>query len=53
MSETISKRIPTRILFGPGVWLSFWMFTIGFADLKWWEAILAVAVWPFYVGMSL
>lgn len=35
----------------PGaLWLIGWLFTIGFIHLPFWKAVLAVIVWPYYLG---
>jgi len=34
---------------GP-IWFIGWLFTIGFAHLVWWEIILGIVVWPYYLG---
>ena len=31
-------------------WFAGWLFTLGFANLVWWKAILGIVVWPFYLG---
>jgi hypothetical protein len=33
------------------IWFIGWLFTIGYANLLWWQAILAVAIWPWYLGV--
>jgi hypothetical protein len=33
------------------LWFSGWMFTIGFAKLAWWKALLALVVWPYILGL--
>jgi len=35
------------------LWFSGWLFTIGFAQLIWWKAILGLVVWPYYLGVFL
>lgn len=39
-------------LIGP-LWFIGWLFTIGFADLTFWKAVLALILWPFYLGNAL
>ena len=39
-------------LIGP-IWLIGWLFTIGYAGLVWWEIILAIVVWPYFLGRTL
>lgn len=31
-------------------WSSFWMFTVGLADLSIGQAAIALVVWPYYLG---
>lgn len=33
-------------------WVIGWLFTIAFAQLVWWQAILGVVVWPYYLGLA-
>ncbi|MDQ7842773.1 MAG: hypothetical protein QN141_01595 [Armatimonadota bacterium] len=37
---------------GP-LWFIGWLFTIAFAQLVWWKAILALIFWPYYLGLVL
>lgn len=37
---------------GP-IWFIGWLFTIAFAKLVWWQAILALVVWPYYLGLAI
>jgi len=32
------------------LWLAGWLFTIGYADLGFWQGVLALFIWPFYLG---
>ena len=32
------------------LWFAGWLFTIGFAHLVWWKALLALVVWPYFLG---
>ncbi len=36
--------------FSGGLWLAFWMFTIGFLNLSFGQGVLAILIWPFYLG---
>jgi hypothetical protein len=36
--------------FAGAFWFAGWLFTLGFANLIWWKAILGIVVWPFYLG---
>jgi len=35
---------------GGVLWFGGWLFTIAFAKLLWWQAILGIVVWPWYLG---
>jgi hypothetical protein len=41
---------------GPGIgsiWFIGWLFTIGYVQLTFWKAVLALIIWPYYLGVSL
>lgn len=33
-----------------GIWFVGWLFTIGYLKLAFWKGVLAVVVWPYYLG---
>ena len=33
-----------------GVWFGGWLFTIGFLKLSFFKGVLALLVWPYYLG---
>jgi hypothetical protein len=35
---------------GGGVWFAAWLFTIGFLHLNFWRGVLAIVIWPYYLG---
>ena len=37
---------------GVFIWFAGWLFTIAFAKLVWWQAILAFVVWPYFLGVA-
>ncbi|MBP9757656.1 MAG: hypothetical protein KBD06_03595 [Candidatus Pacebacteria bacterium] len=37
--------------FSGGLWFAGWMFTIGFLHLSFWKGVLAIIVWPYYIGV--
>ena len=39
-------------LMGP-VWLIGWLFTVGFVDLSFVKSVLALLLWPYYLGWQL
>jgi hypothetical protein len=36
---------------GP-IWICGWLFTIGLLHLFFWRGVLAIVIWPYYVGMA-
>jgi hypothetical protein len=35
------------------IWFIGWLFTIGFAKLTFFKGVLALLLWPFYLGAAL
>ena len=35
------------------LWFIGWLFTLAYAQLIWWQALLGVVVWPYYLGVAL
>lgn len=35
------------------LWIAAWFFTIGFLHLPFWKGVLALLVWPYYLGAYL
>jgi hypothetical protein len=35
------------------LWFGAWLFTIGFLHLSFWKAVLALLIWPVYIGVAL
>jgi hypothetical protein len=49
-----AKKTTIKVDSGMGIiWFIGWLFTIAFANLIWWKAILGLVVWPYYLGMVL
>lgn len=34
------------------IWFIGWLFTIGFLHLSFWRGILALLIWPYYIGVA-
>ena len=34
-----------------GIWVAAWLFTIGFLHLTFWKGVLAIVLWPYYIGV--
>lgn len=32
------------------LWIAGWLFTIGYLELGFWRGVLAVLVWPYFLG---
>lgn len=32
-------------------WFAGWLFTIGFLQLTFWKGVLAIVLWPYYIGV--
>jgi hypothetical protein len=35
------------------VWFIGWLFTIGYLNLTFWPGVLALVIWPYYLGAAL
>jgi len=35
-----------------GLWIIGWLFTIGFLQLSFWKGVLALAIWPYFLGVT-
>jgi len=46
-----NKNVEHVSLIGP-LWFVGWLFTIGFLHLTFWKAVLALVVWPYYIGAA-
>ncbi|MGE5244194.1 MAG: hypothetical protein ACM3SQ_08200 [Betaproteobacteria bacterium] len=33
------------------LWFAAWLFTIGYLHLTFWKGVLAVVLWPYYLGV--
>lgn len=32
------------------IWFAGWLFTIGYLKLTFWKGVLAILIWPYYIG---
>lgn len=48
----VKGKMEVAGLVGP-LWFIGWLFTIGFAGLPFWRAVLAIILWPYYLGSAL
>lgn len=35
------------------IWCAGWLFTLGYLDLTFWKGVLAIVIWPYYLGVHL
>jgi hypothetical protein len=35
------------------IWFIGWLFTCGFANLVWWQWIVGLVIWPYFLGTAL
>jgi len=55
MAESGNRRgvhVAVGSLVGP-IWFAGWLFTIGYLHLHFWKILLALIVWPYYLGASM
>jgi hypothetical protein len=38
---------------GGSLWFAGWLFTVGYLGLHVWKAVLALVVWPYFLGVAL
>ena len=54
MGESGSKSDNANIVLGTGrLWFIGWLFTIGFAKLTFGKGLLAIVLWPYFLGAAL
>jgi hypothetical protein len=34
------------------LWIAGWLFSIGYLKLAFWQGVLALFIWPFYLGSA-
>jgi len=52
VTDEVKVRCKTShggVLAGP-LWGIGWLFTIGFLHLSFWKGVLAILIWPYYLG---
>ena len=42
-------KIEQHTLMAP-FWLAAWLFTLGFLHLNFWKGVLAIVIWPYFLG---
>jgi len=41
-----------RFASGSAVWAAGWLFSIGYLHLPFWRAVLALIIWPYFLGAA-
>lgn len=39
--------------FSGALWVISWLFAIGLLHLAFWKAVLAIIIWPYYLGVAI
>ena len=47
--EKIKIKIEQHTVTG-ALWCAAWLYTIGFLHLGFWQGVLALVIWPYYLG---
>ena len=48
MAETRTIKVQGDVI--GGLWFIGWLFTMAYANLVWWQALLGILLWPWYLG---
>jgi hypothetical protein len=38
--------------FTGGLWFAMWLFTLGLLQLTFWKGVLAIILWPYFLGVA-
>jgi hypothetical protein len=47
----MGKRVSISV--SGGLWFVAWLFTVGYAKLGFWSGVLAILIWPYFLGDAL
>jgi hypothetical protein len=45
----MGRKVEVAGIMGP-IWFMGWLFTIGFLKLTFFKGLLALIIWPYYIG---
>jgi hypothetical protein len=48
----MARKVEVSGITGP-IWFAGWLFTIGYVHLGFGKALLAIVIWPYYLGALL
>ncbi|MGA9049616.1 MAG: hypothetical protein WB588_11550 [Dehalococcoidia bacterium] len=46
-------KIHTASSLAGTIWFMGWLFTIGYVKLLWWQIIVGMVIWPYFIGAAL
>jgi len=46
----MNKKVEVAGIMGP-IWFMGWLFTIGFLQVTFFKGLLALIIWPYYLGV--
>ena len=49
MGKIMGKKVEVAGIMGP-VWFMGWLFTLGFLKVTFFQGLLALIIWPYYIG---
>jgi hypothetical protein len=52
MAEVGTRTRPPPNSLAGMMWVAEWLFTIAFAKLVWWKALLGLLTWPYFLGTA-
>jgi hypothetical protein len=52
MEDVVTKNAGAAGGIGGSIWFIGWLFTWAFAQLVWWQIILSIVIWPYYLGVA-
>lgn len=50
MADDVKVKVHNHGPLTGSIWMVGWLFTIGFLKLTFWKGVLALIVWPYYLG---
>ncbi len=50
--KVMFKNVDNASMMG-GLWCMGWLFTLGFLDVSFFKGLLAIILWPYYIGQHI
>ena len=48
----MARNVKCEVSFGM-VWFAGWLFSLGYLEMGFFKGILALMIWPYYIGVAL